>query len=128
MGHFESVVPLDTVFAIARPQNHVKIFAQQKGARNGEVSGEPLKPGRFPAFVCVRRPVVAILGPRYSLGMDDLDNSVISRGGMVYTGEPVRRRIEIPVKCGSGDLRSSLVPNNFTRRSSLNEHPALQPR
>ena len=82
MGHFESVVPLDTVFAIARPQNHVKIFAQQKGARNGEVSGEPLKPGRFPAFVCVRRPVVAILGPRYSLGMDDLDNSVISRGGV----------------------------------------------
>jgi hypothetical protein len=29
LGHFESVVPLDTLFAIARPQNHVKIFALQ---------------------------------------------------------------------------------------------------
>ena len=37
MGHFESVVPLDTVFAIARPQNHVKISALQKGVRNGEM-------------------------------------------------------------------------------------------
>jgi hypothetical protein len=64
MGHFESVVPLDTLFAIERPQNYVKIFAQQKGARNGEVSSEPLKTGRFPAPVCVRSPVVAILGPR----------------------------------------------------------------
>src|SRR5271165_796380 len=39
LGHFESVVPLDTLLALARPANHVKIFALQFKSPHETVNG-----------------------------------------------------------------------------------------
>lgn len=56
-----------------------------KGGRGGDVSREPLKMGWFLGFVCGRKPVAAIHGLRYALGMRNFKYSGIGGGGLMYT-------------------------------------------
>jgi hypothetical protein len=50
------------------------------------VARVPPKTGRFSVFVCAPRPVAAIPGYRHVVGMDNLRNSIISAGGLGYSG------------------------------------------